>query len=128
MECPDLTDSSLMCEVVFHRSLVKGGHIHQKEMDISDGKSHLRKDQLVRLLLWVLPALLHLSWMAERVFKWLPWPSPNWGELEVLGAVMQSKTVQTVALANTDVPGDACCSHCWQELQSRAAGNSPGWG
>lgn len=56
---------------------MKGGQIHQKEMDISDGKSHLKEDQLVKLLLWMLPALLQLSWMAERVFKWLPWPSPN---------------------------------------------------
>lgn len=112
MECTDLIDLSLTFEVVFHRSLVKGGQIHQKEMGISDGKSHLRKDQLVKLLLWMLPALLQLSWMAERVFKWLPWPIPNWGELEVLGAVMQSKTVQTVALVHRDVPGEVCCSHC----------------
>lgn len=81
-------------------------------MAISDGKNHLSKDQPVKLLLWMLPALLQLSWMTEKVFKWLPWPSPNWGELEVLEAVMQRKSVKTVALANTDVPGDVCCSHC----------------
>lgn len=112
VECTDLTDLSLTCEVVFQRPLVKDGQIHQKEMGISDGQSHLRKDQPVKLLLWMLPAPLQLSWMAERVFKWLPWPSPNWGELEVLEEVMQRKAVKTVALANTDLPGGVCCSHC----------------
>lgn len=33
-------------------------------------------------------------------------------KLEVLKAAMQGKTVKTVALANADVPGDVCCSHC----------------
>lgn len=50
-------------------------------------------------------------------------------KLEVLEAVMQGKTVKTVALANADVPGDVCCSHCWHELQQQnCAGNSPGLG
>lgn len=66
MECTDLTDLSLTCEVVLYRSVVKGGQIHQKEMGISDGKSHLGKDQLVKLLLWMLSALLQLSWMARE--------------------------------------------------------------
>lgn len=43
VECTDLTDLSLTCEVVFQRPLVKGGEIHQKEMGISDGQSHFKE-------------------------------------------------------------------------------------